>query len=229
MLAEAGIGDDNVELVGLLPDRIVEAVEIGQLGRIATHAERPRAERRHGGVELGLAAAGDEDRCAFGGKALGDAKTDASSAARDDGNLAFEFSAHDLTGRLGQTGDFAQHADQFDLGANLGLGEDAAQLGARSDIMQNIGGKTVRLLASLALLAAAITEASAQTRIWYVYINQATRPATIGVADSSYTVSGWTRLAGPFYSDASAWVEGCRLHRAPQYNSPDIAAGRVHC
>jgi hypothetical protein len=85
------------------------------------------------------------------------------------------------------------------------------------------------LRSSAILLAILSTNAVAQSRIWYVWINTATRPATIGVADSSYNVSGWRTLAGPFRNDRAAWNEACRLHRAPQYNSPDIAAGRVRC
>ena len=85
------------------------------------------------------------------------------------------------------------------------------------------------LFVGLFILAGLSTSSVAQSRIWYVWINQATSPTTIGVADSSYNVSGWTTLAGPFATDRLAWVEGCRLHRAPQYNSPDIAAGRVRC
>ena len=83
------------------------------------------------------------------------------------------------------------------------------------------------LAAALIICTAATTWA--QSRVWYVWINTSTAPATIGVADGSYNVGGWTTLAGPFATDADAWREGCRLHAAPQYNSPDIAAGRVYC
>jgi len=87
--------------------------------------------------------------------------------------------------------------------------------------------------AVLALTVAVLTLSAAggwaQGRTWYVWINVSTNPATIGVADSSYSVPGWSTLAGPFPNDRAAWVEGCRLHRSPQYNSPDIAAGRVRC
>ena len=69
----------------------------------------------------------------------------------------------------------------------------------------------------------------AQARIWYVWINQSTSPATIGVADSSYKVPGWTTLAGPYPNGRAAWDEACRLHRAHQYNAPDIVAGKVRC
>ena len=85
------------------------------------------------------------------------------------------------------------------------------------------------LFVGLFILAGLSTNSVAQSRIWYVWINQSTNPTTIGVADSSYNVTGWTTLAGPFATDRLAWNEGCRLHRAPQYNSPDIAAGRVRC
>lgn len=79
------------------------------------------------------------------------------------------------------------------------------------------------------ILVAASTATFAQASTWYVWINQSTTPTTIGVADSSYNVTGWTTLAGPFSDGRAAWDEACRLHRAPQYNAPDIAAGRVRC
>ncbi len=66
-------------------------------------------------------------------------------------------------------------------------------------------------------------------RTWYVYVTVKTSPATIGVADESYSVPDWNRLAGPFATDAEAWKEACRLHRQPQYHSPDIASGKVRC
>ncbi len=93
--------------------------------------------------------------------------------------------------------------------------------------------KTARRIAAPALVAAllalAATGSWAQGRVWYVWINVASTPATIGVADSSYSVPGWSTLAGPFPDGRAAWVEACRLHRLPQYHSPDIAAGRVRC
>ena len=93
--------------------------------------------------------------------------------------------------------------------------------------------KAIRRLAVfavvLAALGLAVSGSWAQGRVWYVWINVATNPATIGVADSSYSVPGWSTLAGPFPNGRAAWNEACRLHRSPQYNSPDIAAGRVRC
>ena len=90
--------------------------------------------------------------------------------------------------------------------------------------------KRILTIGMAGVMLAVVAGASwAQGRIWYVWINTATQPATIGVADSSYRVAGWSTLAGPFPNDRAAWVEACRLHFAPQYNSPDIAAGRVRC
>lgn len=68
-----------------------------------------------------------------------------------------------------------------------------------------------------------------QKRVWFVYANASTDPAQIGVADESYSIPGWNRLAGPFKDDRSAWREACRLHRSGHYHSPDIAYGRVKC
>ena len=66
-------------------------------------------------------------------------------------------------------------------------------------------------------------------RCWYVYANTSTHPATIGVGDESYSIPGWNSLAGPFATNRLAWKEACRLHRSPQYHSPDIAAGHILC
>mgnify|MGYP000448171028 CR=1 FL=1 len=88
---------------------------------------------------------------------------------------------------------------------------------------------SMRAIGLAAILAIQAATPHAQSRTWFVWINVSTSPATIGVADASYTVPGWTTLAGPFSDDRSAWREACRLHRGAQYHSPDIAAGRVYC
>lgn len=89
--------------------------------------------------------------------------------------------------------------------------------------------RIISICAVLLVCAGVAFDASAQSRTWFVWINVSSSPATIGVADASYNVPGWRTLAGPFSSDRGAWVEACRLHRGPQYHSPDIAYGRVRC
>lgn len=69
-------------------------------------------------------------------------------------------------------------------------------------------------------------------RVVYIYVNYATRPATIGVADASYNQPGWQRLAGPYAGaspDFQAWQNACDYHRQPAYNAPDIVQGRINC
>jgi len=89
--------------------------------------------------------------------------------------------------------------------------------------------RIISIVAVLLAVGSFALDAMAQSRTWYVWINVSTSPATIGVADASYNVPGWTTLAGPFPTDRAAWVEACRLHYGPQYHSPDVAAGRVFC
>jgi len=88
---------------------------------------------------------------------------------------------------------------------------------------------SMRAIGLMTFLVMHATTLHAQSRTWFVWINVSSSPATIGVADSSYNVPGWTTLAGPFADDRAAWREACRLHRGAQYHSPDIAAGRVYC
>jgi hypothetical protein len=60
-LALSGAGEEDVDLALLALNRIVETVEIIQVGGVALHAGDVFADELHGLIELVLAAAGDED------------------------------------------------------------------------------------------------------------------------------------------------------------------------
>lgn len=71
--------------------------------------------------------------------------------------------------------------------------------------------------------------AGAQGARWSVFRNCNTRPCTIGVAVSTWLRPGWSRIV-TYTTQAQAWRRACQLHyNYRNYNSPDIAAGRVNC
>jgi hypothetical protein len=69
--------------------------EIGEARCVGADADRFRAELLHGGVEFGLAAAGDVDGCAFVDEALGGGEANACAATGDDCDFSFELAGHD--------------------------------------------------------------------------------------------------------------------------------------
>ena len=79
----ARIGEEHVDAPLLLLDRGVEAVEVGELGDVALRTAAAPCCRSASPlrVELGLAAAGDEDVGAFGNESLGGGEADAAAAA----------------------------------------------------------------------------------------------------------------------------------------------------
>ena len=73
---------------------IEQRVQVGKTRDIRTNGERARADLVYGGIQLGRAATGDDDRSALRHEALRDAETDAGAAAGDHGDLAVEGSCH---------------------------------------------------------------------------------------------------------------------------------------
>src|ERR1700688_742764 len=76
----------------LLLDRVVEAVDVGQLRHVGAHAAHSSADRPDRRVKLILATAGDEHGRALGREALGGGKADAAGPAGHDDHLALESS-----------------------------------------------------------------------------------------------------------------------------------------
>jgi len=66
---QARIGDDDIDSASR-SDRLVEAVQVAQIGHVPPHAARVVTDLPHGIVELPLAAARDEDIGTFGRKEL---------------------------------------------------------------------------------------------------------------------------------------------------------------
>src|ERR1700683_2190000 len=64
----AGVGEQNVDPSLISLDPLEQAVEIGEIGDVASNANRIGSDLRHGCVELVLAPSGDEDESAFGSK-----------------------------------------------------------------------------------------------------------------------------------------------------------------
>ncbi len=95
--AAAGIGEHHVDLRVPLLDRIVEPIDIGQIGHVAAHAGHPAADLLQRRVERFLAAAGDEHRCTLGRECLGGGEPDAAGAAGDHHDLVVEPVRHRLS------------------------------------------------------------------------------------------------------------------------------------
>jgi hypothetical protein len=72
----------NVDAPGLLLHDLDQAVEVGETRCVATDASCVGANPRDGLVELGLAAAGDEDARSFGGEQSRRREADAGGPAR---------------------------------------------------------------------------------------------------------------------------------------------------
>lgn len=87
-IAPSGIGEQDVDLPGLLADRLKETIEVGQLRNVALHAYGPTADFGNRRVELGLTPAGHEDTRAFLREPLGAGQPDAAVGSGDDRDLA---------------------------------------------------------------------------------------------------------------------------------------------
>ena len=88
-LSAAGVGKENVDAAFLLLDRLVETIEIGQIGDIAAHRGHILADLLYGGVEFSLAPAGNEYVGAFVGESLGCGQADAAVASGNDSYFSF--------------------------------------------------------------------------------------------------------------------------------------------
>ena len=89
----AALGDprvchDDVQDAFLLFDRLIQAVEVVQVGDIALDRGHVLPDQRLRLVQLGLSWAGDKDIRAFGDKPLCGRQTDAAAAAGDQCHFA---------------------------------------------------------------------------------------------------------------------------------------------
>src|SRR5262245_39914894 len=88
--AHAGVGEDDVDVPLLLSYGRVEPVEVGQVRDVAPHGRDVPADPLDRPVELGLAAAGDEDVSPLGGEEPGGGQAHPAVAPGDDCDLTFE-------------------------------------------------------------------------------------------------------------------------------------------
>src|ERR1700733_4800184 len=94
--ARAGARVQDVDLALYALDRIEQAVEVVELGRVAAHAGHVPANQLDGLVERLLFPAGDEDIGAFFNEPLGARQGHTARSTRDDCNLTFKLT-HDFS------------------------------------------------------------------------------------------------------------------------------------
>ncbi|KAG9563956.1 hypothetical protein KCV01_g20631, partial [Aureobasidium melanogenum] len=93
-LGGARVGEHYVEPAVVLPDAVVEAIQVVEPGCIALDAHGTVPDLAHRFVETILAPAGDVNMRALGGKALGGGEADAFAAAGDRHDLVLESPCH---------------------------------------------------------------------------------------------------------------------------------------
>src|SRR5215470_10591195 len=86
-----GVGDDDVDAALLLLDRLVQAIEVGEVGDVALHDGDVAPEHALRLLELAGAAPGDEDVRALFDEPLRRRQADAAAAAADDRDLSVQF------------------------------------------------------------------------------------------------------------------------------------------
>ncbi len=94
--ARAGARVQDVDLALFALDRIEQAVEVVEIGRVAAHAGHVPANQLDGLVERLLPPARDENVGAFFNEPLGARQRHAARSTRDDCNLTFKLS-HDFS------------------------------------------------------------------------------------------------------------------------------------
>ncbi len=89
-LAQTGVGEDDVDPLALRLDRLVEAIEVSQLGDVALDAGDVVADGLHGVVKLLLAPSRDEDVGALFDKELRRGQADPFGGASDNGHFSLQ-------------------------------------------------------------------------------------------------------------------------------------------
>jgi len=102
-----------------------------------------------------------------------------------------------------------------------------------------VGGSSLGVAASVAVLAVMPTAVEAQAGPWAVWENcRNGRPCTIGVAPKSYAPfgsanhkAGWYVKSQYYKNSDDAWRTACRWHYGgnTSVTSPDISSGRFNC
>ncbi len=99
-----GVGEEDVDPALLPLHDVVHVVEVGEVRDVAPNSHNIRPDTLGGGVQLSLAASGDEYVRAFRDEPLGRRQADAGTTARDDRDLAFELPGHDASPSASRAG-----------------------------------------------------------------------------------------------------------------------------
>ncbi len=89
-----GVCEEHVQATLPLLDRGVQTIQVGQVRNVPLNAKRVRADQLHRRTKFSLPPTRDEHVRAFRDETLRRCQTDSAVAARDERDLAFEFSGH---------------------------------------------------------------------------------------------------------------------------------------
>src|SRR6266852_8215761 len=93
-LANAGVGENNIDSPLHLSDGLVKTIKVSQLGNVSLNSGNVGSDCFHGLVEFLLAAARDEDMGTLFDEELCRSQPNPFCAAGDDGDLPFELFSH---------------------------------------------------------------------------------------------------------------------------------------
>ncbi|SPF34315.1 hypothetical protein SBA4_1480009 [Candidatus Sulfopaludibacter sp. SbA4] len=94
------IGDEDINVPFLLFHLFIQAIKIGQVGDVTLNAGDVAPYFLDGLIQFFLAAASNENICAFRDKSFCRCKADAAGAAGNDGCFPFEFVGHGIFPRF---------------------------------------------------------------------------------------------------------------------------------
>src|ERR1700733_1219952 len=92
--ANAGIGENNIDLPLRLSDGLIKTIKVGQFGNVSLDARDFAPDRLHGLVEFLLPTARDEDIGALFDKNLCCSQSNPFGTSGDDSDLTFELFRH---------------------------------------------------------------------------------------------------------------------------------------
>src|SRR5436190_5204061 len=96
-LADAGVGENNIDSPLHLRDGLVKTIKVSQLGNVSLNSRNVGADCLHGLVEFCLAAARDENMGTLSDEELCRSQPNPFCPAGDDSGLAFELFGHCLS------------------------------------------------------------------------------------------------------------------------------------
>lgn len=88
-IADAGVGEDDVDAAVFLRDVVMQLVEVCEFGDVADHSFHVLANGFDGFVGVLLAASGNDDLCAFFGEEFGGGEAHAAVSAGNEGDFSF--------------------------------------------------------------------------------------------------------------------------------------------